>query len=63
MSFIRFAQDWITENVENDSIATFLRDVCELINSWNLSGKERSLYTFFLFQLLRAYNEAQNYED
>lgn len=62
MKFTAFAQRWIEDNIQNRNIRDFVRDMTDLINSWDLTGTELSLYTGYLFQLIKAWNEYKEYD-
>lgn len=63
MRFKEFARQWIYDNIQNRDIRDFLNDIVDLLHAWNLTGIEMSLYTSHLFQLLKAWNEHQGYDN
>ena len=62
MKFTSFAQKWMDDNIQNRNIRDFVRDVVDLINAYSLAGVELSLYTGYLFQLIKAWNEYKEYD-
>lgn len=64
MTFLEFfCERWIHDNVTNRNAQTFLTEITSVIDQWDLTGAERSLYISNLVLMIGAYNEYIKYED